>query len=304
MMNYIKAIRPINLFIIAVVQAYLIFYLIRPVLALDGYMPRLSLISSLLFIVTTLLITAGGNIINDYFDLENDKLNGEEKSISDLNSLKLFYNVLRITGFGLAIYIASTIQSMPLVLIYPLAVIVLYYYSKTLKKRGLIGNLVVALFTAMVPAILLIAEPQLLNSNNPNCQKATLIILIFSIFAFMINFIREIVKDIEDVDGDKTINNKSLPISIGIDRTKIFVYFHTVFMLILIMVWTFIAIAYNDFRSIIFNMIFIIAPLTLSILKLSKAKEKIDYHKVATLYKWIMLAGMISLILLINNIIK
>lgn len=300
--SLLKAIRPLNLVLIGITQWVILSQMVYQVIGKSDGMRVLSPIDSILFICTTLLITAGGYLINDYYDQLTDSVNEKIKSITG-RQLLISYIVTVIIGAAIATYLAFVIGKLHLVLIFPFSVALLYFYSSLLKSKVVIGNVIVALFTSFVPAIILVAEPSLLNQVTP-IKWITSSIISFSIFSFLINLVREIIKDIEDINGDIKASYKSIPIVYGILSTKWIASILIILLVLGVVAWSFWQLEFIDFRIKVLNLIFICAPLIMAVFRLFKYDTKVQYHSISTLLKWIMLAGIISLLATGQNILN
>jgi len=156
-------------------------------------------------IISVVLITAGGNAINDYFDFEIDKINKPKRPLpSSRISLKGAYRYSMVM-FIIGIIVAFMINLVCAIIAIS-ASILLYFYAKDLKNAGFPGNLAIAGLTGM--AILYAGLS--VSSIDRICY--------ISLFAFLINLGREIIKDVEDYEGDKSQNARTLPIKIGIKK--------------------------------------------------------------------------------------
>ena len=164
----------------------------------------------ILAMATVFFETAAGNVINDYFDYHIDLINKPERPIpSGRISLKngrnyayLLFLLGTLCGFLISFMTANWI---PLAIVL-LADVVLYLYAYKLKSTPLIGNLAVGFMTGFgfVFGGFCI--------NNPNI---IMISIILGFFAFVMTTARELIKDIEDIEGDKADGAKTLPIMIG-----------------------------------------------------------------------------------------
>ena len=183
--------------------------------------------------LSTLLIAAGGYIINDYFDINIDRINKPQQLIIDNGikrrsamALHLALNLIALLLAGIVLFKMGFLKY---ILIYIACSFGLWYYTTEFKKAFLIGNIIIAIFVAMVPFTVGLFELQLAASKyavltNPpfyvNFKKIFHFILGFSALSFLINFIREIIKDIEDIDGDLAYGCETLPITLGFEITK------------------------------------------------------------------------------------
>lgn len=274
-MSFFKLIRSKNLIIVALTQVFFQYVVIQPIFQEANILLALSPLNFILLVISTLLITASGNVINDIFDYRIDKINKGEKQVlqstTDLKGAKTTYLSLVITGALISFCVAYDIENLKLFLIYPAAVGILFIYSYKLKHIPFLGNFVVSIFIALVIYILVFAERAgvaLLATDHPDQYlKFFFLIYGFMWFAFIANLIREIIKDLEDIDGDRQNGSKSLPIVVGNKGAKIV--------------------------AVIFNVILIISMILLNM------KPNIENSILKTAYEWILLFLAIALAKLI-----
>lgn len=247
-----------------------------------------------LFIFSIVLITAAGYIINDVYDLKNDLINKKSTivgSIISTFSAKMVVVVFNVIGLGIGVLISYNANQLFLSTYFFMLVSLLFYYSKKLKSMALIGNITVALLISSSIFIFLFFE------NIPFNTALFKIILTYSLFAFLINLIREIVKDIEDIKGDHMSNLRTLPIAIGRNRT------HTVLMglsIILAILIVSVLVLYKEQNNLLrlYGFLFVLLPLLLFIYKLKDAKSKRTYHRLSLYLKLLMLLGILSIFVL------
>lgn len=299
---YLNIVRPKNLLLVGLTQYIIYYYLflqydIRVALS-DGLLP--------LFIMATILIAAGGYIINDILDVASDLVNKPSKSfiptlISKFHAY-IYYYVILTLGFTISIFIAIKTNNLPLISIYPMACGMLYLYSKKFKSSVLIGNVIVSLFVALVSVIIIVAERKLLFGVDPaNSTKVALELLIFySILAFLINLIREIIKDTEDIEGDTQAGYVTLPIKYGVSFAKKTTIGLIVSTNLLLIAWIFTTSINLDFRIKTYLLLLVTSPLSVVLQILTKTTHKRDFSKISTILKWTMLAGLGALILISN----
>lgn len=224
-MYFLKLIRPINLIIIA-----LTMYGVRFYIQTVNYFQKIddNKFDFFLLVFSTILIAAAGNIINDYFDVKADRINKPEKLIITKHIKRrwaiLIHWIFNGIAFSIAVYLSFKYQSLWFVLIHLLSINVLWFYSMLFKRKILTGNLLIAGLTALVPLLVMIYfkvgnSIHLAYSEFDSDSWVAVIdysiIYLLAIFAFIQNLAREIVKDAQDVKGDKLIYVKSLPIVIG-----------------------------------------------------------------------------------------
>lgn len=236
-------IRPINLLFIALSAYAIRFWLLTPFLDRFGLHFVTSPLEFTFLVASFVCIAGGGNAINDYFDNKADLLNRPNNSIINVHLDRRYamwvHQVLTAMGFIFAAYYAFISNNLLLLSFQGFAIISLWYYSYEFKTRLFIGNLVVATLTAFVPFSTGLYEllPVLRDQSetlNETLQQAGVdgpffIKIVFtwlvciSGFAFFSNFIREIVKDLQDQLGDKSIGRKTIPLVWGQKKTKLLV---------------------------------------------------------------------------------
>jgi 4-hydroxybenzoate polyprenyltransferase len=170
--------------------------------------------------IPTLLITAAGYIINDYFDLEIDKINKPKKVFIE-RKIPPNWALATYLGFNsIAILIPLYFWRLDLTIFYVGIVGLLFLYSSQLKKMPLIGNIVVACMAASAVGIFLYEDWAYLDFQNTALHGLPWFYLGYFNFAFISTLIREIIKDIQDIRGDAALGAKTYPILAGIHQSK------------------------------------------------------------------------------------
>ena len=263
----------------------------------------LSSFQYLLFISSIVFITAAGYVINDIFDVETDVINKPSKLIiSKVISIETgtnIYKILNAIGLALGILLCLAIEKPNLSFIFVGASLLLYYYSKFLKKMSLVGNLVVSFLIAFTIVMVLIFDLRTYFIDSfKNFDSQT--ILLIATFAFLLNLSREIIKDIQDINGDYKLKMNTLPILIGIKRAS----YITAFTLIISfgLIADFIADIVYDFKiTAYYSILFIALPLLYISFKLIRAKSKLDFKNISFMLKLIMFFGCNILLILSLN---
>lgn len=283
---------------IALVQLLIKYALLEPF----GVHTALEGLGITLLIISTICIAAAGNIINDIYDVETDIINKPDKriigkSISEKTGYNLFI-ALNVIGVGIGFYLSHRIGKSPFFTIFVVISALLYIYASYLKGILLIGNIVISILVAA--SVLIVGLFELtpnLNEFNRNIQITFFkIILDYALFAFFINFLREITKDIEDVDGDYKVGLNTLPIFIGRKRAK-HILIALNFIPLFAIIFYVISELYKQQIALIYFLVLVIAPLIYIAIKLFQAKTKEDFHHISSVYKLVMLFGMLSLLL-------
>lgn len=290
MLSFLKLIRYPNLLMVSATMLLTKYILVDSSINTDFIT-----IQFCLLILSVVFITTSGYIINDIFDIEADKINKPSKtfignSISKKNAW-LSYFIINFIGLSLGVYVSFSINKPINSLFFIGTTIGLFIYSKYLKKTPLLGNICIAFFTTLTIIISYVFH------NNNVSTSITNIIKCYVLFSFLTTLIREILKDIEDIQGDYKLNMKTLPIIIGIRRTnRVTVAFSLLLILILIII-TKEFLLYSP-TLLAYCAIFIIVPLFIFTYKLYNAKTKKDYSFLSAFIKFIMLSGILSMFLI------
>lgn len=304
MIPFLKLIRFQNLFMVL-----LTLVLTRYALLHEIFILVLSTTQFLLLATSILSITAGGYIVNDILDLKADLINKPQKVVINhkitSQTAWVLYGVSNSIGLSLGTYLSITLGTPLLSLIFWGSAIGLYWYSSTLKRWPLVGNLMISFLVALTIITLYIFETSTTEKSIRAMESLTKVfgknfvqfpVMIYVVFAFLTTLIREILKDIEDINGDHAMGMHTLPILIGRKRTNRIAIFLAVQLLIMLI---FISKEYffNRLSLLDFTVFFIITPLIYFIHKLWNAKTKTHYHFLSNLMKWIMCLGILSMCL-------
>lgn len=268
----IKVTRFWNLVIVGLAQFFTAYFLVGYFTVLDW---RLYVLSA-----STIVIAAGGYIINDYYDVKIDLINKPDRVVIGKSMRRryalFFHTSLTITGVALGLLLNWKIA-----LINFLSGFLLWLYSNLLKRKPFIGNFTIAVLTGL--SVYLVAA--LYNPFNK-------FILLYSFFSFFITLLREIIKDMEDWKGDTTFGCQTLPILWGMRKTKWFIYF---------------LIATNTILILYFNQtqvglpgwiipVFILLPVFFLIYRLTTADTIKDFSNLSLYCKFILLIGVFSMV--------
>ncbi|NPA67452.1 MAG: UbiA family prenyltransferase [Chlorobi bacterium] len=318
--NFLKLVRAKNLLIIIFTQYLMRYAVIFPILKSRGYSSQFSDFNFFLLVLTTVLLAAAGYAINDYFDTKTDLINRPETVVvgNHINrrhvmTLHIILNTLAIiTGF----YVSLQIHIWKLIYIYIIITGLLWFYSTSYKKQFLTGNIIVAVLTAMVPMMTVLYEIPPLNKEyfdtlielKDNFNDVFFWVTGFSAFAFLTTLNREIIKDVEDFEGDAAYGSRTLPVVAGIKTSKTVTISLTAITVILLfcaykkyIMHPYSDNSHTDYISAIYLGIFIILPSLFMIFKILKAENKKDWHTVSTISKIIMLFGVLYAFIVYYN---
>lgn len=263
----------------------------------------------ILLVISLLFIVAGGYVINDYFDVEIDKINKPDKLIVSRvfseNVTKFFYIILTFLGLLSGLLSSIMISNSKFYLLFAilfLLVCMLYSYSAYYKKKLIVGNLIVSVSVAFAVFLPWLFEILYLSNNTlilyavGDTLMLTLpYVLIYTIFAFFMTMMREIIKDAEDFKGDIVTHCRTIPIVLGIKKMNIILGF-IVFLLCAVILYYQMVLYYQHSYFALSIMFIIWISLPISIIKLFNSKVDIDYHSYSVFLKIIMLLGVLSMI--------
>ena len=269
-----------------------------------GLHPEIHWLNFLLVVLASVLIAGSGNIINDYFDFNIDLINKPHKLIIHkfISRRWIIFWHLFLSSIGIIIsfYVAAKIHFIWLGIINTICVLLLFIYSASLKKKFLIGNIVISLLTAWVIVVLLLPEYFAFNKYNSNnvetFYKIIRLGILYASFSFIISLIREVAKDMEDIEGDRQHGCKTLPIKMGLNAAKVFLTVWLVVIIGLLVIAQIYVIRFGWWESILYALIFIIIPLINIQKKLLKALSSNDFNILSSKIKWVMLFGILSII--------
>ena len=255
----------------------------------------------ILLVAATVFITAGGYVINDYFDIKTDLINKGKVIVGTKiprRKAMMWHSILNVAGVAAGFYISYKAVYIWLGTMFLLVSGLLYFYSASYKRQFLIGNIIVAILTAMVPLLVVFYEwPALYKYYTINAIRLPHINFIiywvggFALFAFLTNLIREIIKDIEDFEGDSAYGRNTVPVVLGVLTSKIVsISLIVVTLIMLYIIWHFFV---NDIITFIYLSVAIVFPLLYVIYKLVISSEKKQLHSASRIMKIVMLTGVL-----------
>lgn len=267
-----------------------------------------------LLMFATVLIAAGGYVINDYFDVKIDRINRPEdlivtRSVSKPEAMRLSVG-LSACGVVCGLLSAVLLRSFAIGTIFILTPGLLWFYSSSYKRLFMIGNLTIALLSALTPMMMAIVNVAQLRLHYATILPYTTLthdlyawLGGFALFAFLLTWVREIVKDMQDQMGDREFECHSMPVVCGDLWTKIFVTALIVLTIAVIgHLWYHVlpfSTAWSSLstRYIIFG---VIVPLIGVLALLWSAKIPSDYKNCQQLVKFTMLLGMLYSICIVR----
>ncbi|WP_052184129.1 geranylgeranylglycerol-phosphate geranylgeranyltransferase [Psychroserpens sp. Hel_I_66] len=297
-MHILNLIRWKNLLLIVIAQLLIKYALFESF----DIITTLNALGFSLLVITTLCIAAAGNIINDIYDLETDGINKPNqviigRQISENLAYNLFFT-LNIVGIILGFYLAHSVGESSFFAIFVIISLALYVYASYLKGTVLFGNILISLLVAMSITIVGIFDllPAIIPQNRATQLTFFDIVFDYAIFAFLITLIREMVKDIQDVDGDYKAGMNTLPIVLGRERANKIAFLVSMIPIGAV-IYFMVTYLYTQPVAIGYFLLFVIGPLIYATIKIFGASNNFHYKHISLVYKLIMLFGILSLLL-------
>jgi len=274
--SLVRISRPINLLLIAFSQGMTAHFLIETT---NQGLPVVQDYSLYLLVLATSLVTAGGYMINDYYDVKIDYIN-RPKNVVVGKGIKrrmilVLHSTLNFAAIGLGALVATRIAA----LIF-FAAILLWWYCNKLKRKPFIGNVAVAFLTGI--SIYLIGF---------HYQKNELFVFTYALFAFFLNLIRELLKDLEDQQGDHLHGSQTLPIVLGFRKTKQVIY--VIAMVFIGAIFTVTGLLNDPNLFIYFGVLGI--PFSWFMWEIYRADRKEQFTRLSAVAKALMLVGTLSM---------
>ncbi|MCA6364116.1 MAG: geranylgeranylglycerol-phosphate geranylgeranyltransferase [Bacteroidetes bacterium] len=316
MRHFLTLIRLPNLLIIAFTQYMLRWCLILPTLNLHRVDTDLDLLPAshmneldfFLLVLATVMIAAAGYIINDYFDVRIDEVNRPDENVVGKTIKRRVamgaHMVINILGAGIGIWLSWKYDQFRVgSFLFVTAPALLWFYSTSLKRQFLIGNLVIALLSALVTLLVLLFElpgvhrtvaetyPILIEKKLYSLEPILNIGLAYALFAFLISLLREMIKDTEDYEGDLAYGCRTVPIVLGIAPTK-WIMAATAFSVMLMLGFIQFSMAQSaDWLSFGYLLLLVQMPLAAIVWLTLKAAGKRHWRRISLLIKLVMIGG-------------
>ncbi len=313
MKSFLNLIRWPNLIIIVLTMVLMRYAVIEPLISKTGVILihgngeevpmvlQFPWYNFMILVIATLLITAGGYVINDYFDIKTDLINRGEVIVGTMISRRkaiFLHAIFNIAGIAAGFYISWRAGYLWFGTLFLFVSGLLYFYSASYKRQFMVGNILVAILTALVPLLVVFFEwPALYKYYAVNAVTLPEFNIIihwiggFALFAFLTTLTREIIKDIEDFEGDKAYGRNTIPVVIGVLSSRIVAAsLNIITATLLYLVWYF---AINDSITLIYLSLFIVLPLLIATYQLLITRDHKHLHSASRLMKIVMLTGIL-----------
>lgn len=313
LLNLIKLTRPLNLLIIALTMGLMRYFVIRPMVEVNGFHLQLAPFYFWLLVLSTVLIAAAANVINDFFDEPADRINKPESSIVGVHVKKSVamaaHQIFNLLGLALVLYVAAAIGNWKLSIISFFAAGSLWFYNVQFKRDLIVGNLIIAVLAGLVPLLVGIYEIPLLvktygaevsiayAKNLPGVNPSQYFLVMFyfilgySGFAFILNLIREIQKDTADIEGDRGIQARTIPLVYGAGVAKWIV--STLISITIVGLFYIWKKVLGEYASAIYLSLAVVAPLLVGLVLNFKATTRSQFIRAGNFVKGAMVGGVL-----------
>ena len=299
LLDFFRLVRLQNLVVVALTQVLVYYRIILPALDAEGIAGVLRPWKFFELCLVTLAITASGYLVNDLRDVRIDAINHPGKNMVlklGRANVQWLFGATVFVGYLFALLLAFRLGERQLLFLFPLAIGVLALYSATLKKVPFVGNLLVALYCAGVPGILVLTERRALRELidvNPALGLDTVrVCILFMAFACVATLLRELVKDLEDLRGDRQEGRRTLPVLLGVTTSRRLAI--VLGVMVIVSILSPIFLGWPAFMQP--PMLACIGLLLVAVLvilgQLARAKQQVDYHKLSLQIKLLLVGGL------------
>ena len=274
-----SVVRGYNILIVIIAQYLSSIYILAHNKKLGEVVFDLNLLMLVLASATTI---ASGYIINNFYDSEKDLINRPQKSMLDRlvsqNTKLVFYFALNFVAVIFASYV-----SFKAVVFFSLYIFGIWFYSHKLKKLPIIGNLVSATLTIIPFSAVFIYY-----------KNFETVIFVHAMFLFLIIAMRELTKDLENLKGDLALNYKTIPIIYGEQTSKVML----TILSVLTIIPTYLLIYHFQVGRMTYFFYLSIVLLLFFLVLLWKSNKKSQYLILHNILKFIIVAGVFSIVLI------
>lgn len=302
---YLRLLRVGNLVFTAILLYAMEKWVATPLLQVAQFNEQMPWWVLMLLIIGTVLTAAGGYVINDYFDVKIDRINRPDdvvvtRYISREGAMRL---AIILSGIGVVMGLAAAwwAKSWTLMMIFVVIPGLLWFYSASYKRQLLVGNIVVAFTAALVPLLVAIANADFLRhlygetlAYTPIIGELYIWLGGFAAFAFLITIAREMMKDIEDIEGDREMECRTMPIVWGMKASKVIITLVLGGTAVLVGYLNFFVLPFpHDWQTLStrYAVFGLVVPIICAIILMWSANNKTELHRAQLITKFVMFMG-------------
>ncbi len=298
-LDFLRLVRFPNLLVVTLTQVLVYYRIILPALDAEGIVGVLRPWKFFELCLVTLAITACGYLINDLRDVRIDAINHPGKNLVlklGRHNVQWLFAAMVFVGYLFAMLLALRLDERQLLFLFPLAIGILALYSVTLKRLPFIGNFLVALYCAGVPGILVLTERSALSrllAVDPTLGADTVrVCMLFMIFAFVATLLRELVKDIEDLRGDRQEGRRTLPVMVGVTTSRRLAIVLGIMVIVSILSPVFLGWPAFMEPPMLICICLLLLAIVVILVQLARAQRQVDYHKLSRQIKFLLVGGL------------
>lgn len=303
---FFRLVRWQNLLIIAATQYLFRYFVLLPMMQVWGLSSVLSGLEFALFVVSVVCVAAAGYLINDYHDTATDIINKPERVMVGTYFKPLtvlgIYLLLNVVGIGLGFWSAWQAGRWTLGFFHLVVAGLLWFYSTSYKHMPLVGNVVISALTALVVVVVYLWEVQLYQEvihvyGFYNLARAAMVLAgVYAFFAFFISLAREVIKDVEDMQGDIHIYSRTFPIVFGTTNAKWVAGLSAFVVLACTAIIAYRLYGAGNLLLAGYVLLLVTLPVALFLFLLVRAHRREHFHRLSTLLKLIMVLGVFSMV--------
>ncbi len=303
---FFRLIRWSNIVLIAITQALFYYCIYTPLLL--NFPTNNNQFLFFILMSASVFIAAAGYIINDYFDIQIDIINKPQRIVINKFIKRrwaiVWHLLLSVLGIFMSLYVSFKTGVWMITLVNIFCVAILLFYSTTFKRKLLSGNLIIAALTGWVILVVYLFGGADIFSfqgwstgvSSLNVPKFFKFTMLYTSFAFIMTIIREVIKDLEDMEGDRKYKCQTMPIVWGVPAAKIFTAVWIAVCIAILAVLQLYAWQSGWWGATIYILLLTVLPLAVLLQKLYKASTSAHYHALSKIVKMVMLAGILSML--------
>ncbi|MDA3943418.1 MAG: geranylgeranylglycerol-phosphate geranylgeranyltransferase [Bacteroidetes bacterium] len=305
-LTWIKLLRLPNLLIMLLIMLLVRYAIVLPFLQAAGITALPGMLTFSMFMLAVLCTAAAGNIINDIADIEIDRINRPQKLIVGEKiaekTAKSAYNVFVGLAVLLSISLSILIGNINMFVLIGMVNGLLWFYAQRYKRQFAVGNLVIAFLGGLLVMVTWFFDLFFLMQDPIKWAQATTVMImmlelvsIYAVFAFMVSLIRELVKDMEDIEGDTKMGCRSVPVVLGITYST-YIVWSLMAIVASMLVWWQVKL-FSEGALAAFGFLFLAESLLLMAgVQLAGNPQKKEFAIISVLLKLVMLTGILSIL--------